>query len=123
MLIFFVIFNLILICHLSGQEAFFVGSLTRDPSFSWKTADHASLAQKTANTLLFDSCGNGHLWAIFGGFFRLFSHLISHYHKEKCRTSRHAIVPFRICYKRQILKSEQVRFKILQERDKRDKGA
>jgi len=28
----FVIFNLILICHLPGQEAFFVGSLTQDPS-------------------------------------------------------------------------------------------
>ena len=33
--IFFVIFNLILMCHLSGQEAFFVGSLTRDPSLIW----------------------------------------------------------------------------------------
>ena len=32
MLIFFVIFNSILTCHLSGQGAFFVGSLTQDPS-------------------------------------------------------------------------------------------
>ena len=31
-LIFFVIFSLILICHLSGQEAFFVRSLPQDPS-------------------------------------------------------------------------------------------
>ena len=37
-LIFFVIFNLILTCHLSGQEAFFVGSLTRDLSLIWNTA-------------------------------------------------------------------------------------
>ena len=35
---FFVIFNLILMCHLSGQEAFFVGSLTQDPSLIWNTA-------------------------------------------------------------------------------------
>ena len=34
MQIFFVIFNLTLICHLLGQEAFFVGSLTRDPSLT-----------------------------------------------------------------------------------------
>jgi len=36
-LIFFVIFNSTLICHLSGQEAFFVWSLTRDPSLIWNT--------------------------------------------------------------------------------------
>ena len=122
MLIFFVIFNLILICHLSGQEAFFVGSLTRDPSFSWKTAHHASLAQKTANTLLFDSCGNGHLWAIFGGFFRLFSHLISHYHKKNVAHLGMQLFHSEFVIKGK-LKSEQVRFKTLQERDKRDKGA
>ena len=29
---FFVVFNLTLMCHLSGQEAFSAGSLTRDPS-------------------------------------------------------------------------------------------
>ena len=37
MLIFFAIFNLKLICHLSGQEAFFVWSLTQDPSLTWNT--------------------------------------------------------------------------------------
>ena len=31
-LLMFVVFRLILICHLSGQEAFSVGSLTQDPS-------------------------------------------------------------------------------------------
>ena len=31
-LIFLIIFNLTLICHLSGQEALFDRSLTRDPS-------------------------------------------------------------------------------------------
>ena len=35
---FFVIFNLILMCHLSGQEAFFFESLTREPSLIWNTA-------------------------------------------------------------------------------------
>ena len=34
MLIFFVIFNSTLICHLLGQEAFFVGSLTQDASLT-----------------------------------------------------------------------------------------
>ena len=34
-LIFFVIFNLIFIFHLSSQEAFLVGPLTRDPSLIW----------------------------------------------------------------------------------------
>ena len=37
LLIFFAIFNLKLICHLSGQEAFFVWSLTQDPSLIWNT--------------------------------------------------------------------------------------
>ena len=35
--IFFVMFKLTLICHQSGQEAFFVGSLTQDPSLIWNT--------------------------------------------------------------------------------------
>ena len=35
---FFVIFNLILMCHLSGQEAFSFESLTRYPSLIWNTA-------------------------------------------------------------------------------------
>ena len=34
-LIFFVIFNLTFIFHLSSQEAFLVGPLTRDPSLIW----------------------------------------------------------------------------------------
>ena len=34
---FFAIFNLKLICHLSSQEAFFVWSLTQDPSLTWNT--------------------------------------------------------------------------------------
>ena len=32
-----------LICHLSGQGAFFVGSWTRDPFFIWNTGLHFSL--------------------------------------------------------------------------------
>ena len=49
-LIFFIIFNLTLayICHLSGQEASFVGSLTRDTSFIWNT-DVSSLNFKTCH--------------------------------------------------------------------------
>ena len=35
--IFFVVFKLTLISHQSGQEAFFVGSLTQDPSLIWNT--------------------------------------------------------------------------------------
>ena len=36
---FFVIFNVILLCDLSGQEAFFAGSLTRDPSLIWNIVE------------------------------------------------------------------------------------
>ena len=37
MLNFFVIFNLTLKCHRSGQQAFFVRSLTQNPSHFWST--------------------------------------------------------------------------------------
>ena len=45
---FFVIFNLILICHLLSQEAFFVESLTQDPSFTWNTASISHGCQSNA---------------------------------------------------------------------------
>ena len=47
MLILFIIFNLTLIRHLSGQEAFFAGSLTRDPLLIWKTTNSKYSARKT----------------------------------------------------------------------------
>ena len=53
-------------------------------------------------------------------FFAFFSHLISHYHKKNV-----AHLGMQLSYPEFVikgkLKSEQVRFKILQERDKRDK--
>ena len=39
LLIFFVIFNVILLCDLWGQEAFFAGSLSRDPSLIWNIVE------------------------------------------------------------------------------------
>ena len=55
-------------------------------------------------------------------FFAFFFHLISHYHKKNLAHLGMQLSHPEFVIKGK-LKSEQVRFKILQERDKRDKGA
>ena len=62
MLIFFVIFNLTLICHLSGQEALFVGSLTRGPSLIWNTAPGECVVPENIHTPHTDG-----QWKFLGG--------------------------------------------------------